>query len=245
MRFGFASSRSGAFTNVEKTTSAANTISSAMNSSISRCGHTLTRSPCSRSTRWMPSGGTSASSRCFSSAPFFGVGHVPGRAAAPGAPGRWRPAPPAGAAAGAAAAAAQEPPPRRARQPPLRQPVRRAARSCRGLLGVRPCGRRARPPTAPGPRRPAGRSPWRARPRACCRSLLGRAACLRAPCPSSLSSTTAVRRSRRPCGSSRSARPGRSPGRTAARARAARTSAAASAARRPRRPAAGSSPASR
>ena len=35
------------------------------------------RSPCSRSTRWIPSGGTSARRRCFSGAPFFGSGTLP------------------------------------------------------------------------------------------------------------------------------------------------------------------------
>src|SRR3972149_1270486 len=74
---GSASSRRGAFTNVEKIVRVARTMSIATNSSISRCGHTLMRSPCSRSTRWIPSGGTRARRRCFSGAPFFGSGTLP------------------------------------------------------------------------------------------------------------------------------------------------------------------------
>src|SRR3954471_1232949 len=77
VRFGFASSRSGALISEEKISIPANKIAIAMNSSISKCGHVCTRSPCSRSTRWMPSGGTIASRRCLSGAPFFGVGMLP------------------------------------------------------------------------------------------------------------------------------------------------------------------------
>src|SRR3989442_309580 len=77
VRLGLASSRSGAWTKVEKMITAALTMRRLMNSSISRCGKTLTRSPCSRSTRWMPSGATSARSRCLSGAPAFGVGMRP------------------------------------------------------------------------------------------------------------------------------------------------------------------------
>ena len=40
--------------NVEKTSMPAKSTSMATNSSTSRCGQVLTRSPCSRSTRWMP-----------------------------------------------------------------------------------------------------------------------------------------------------------------------------------------------
>src|SRR5215211_3682432 len=100
VRFGFASSRSGALTNVEKIVSAPRTSIIATNSSISRWGHTLMRSPCSRSTRWIPSGGTSASSRCFSGAPRFGSGTLPVGA------GAWRSGAVSVAAATAAAGAA-------------------------------------------------------------------------------------------------------------------------------------------
>src|SRR5581483_1298156 len=73
----------------------------------SRWGHTLTRSPCSRSTRWMPSGGTSARSRCFSGAPLFGSGTLPvGGGASRTGTATATAAAAAGAAAGAGAEAA-------------------------------------------------------------------------------------------------------------------------------------------
>src|SRR5207245_2327816 len=110
VRFGLASSRSGALITVEKMSSAALTTRSATNSSIIRWGNVLTRSPCSRSTRCTPSGATSARRRCLSGAPGLGEGGRPvgGGAIRPGAPtpagtGAAATAP-AGAAAGAVAA---------------------------------------------------------------------------------------------------------------------------------------------
>src|SRR5918996_907363 len=109
VRFGLASSRSGALTNVENTIRAAVTMMSESSSWIRRWGNVLTRSPCSRSTRWTPSGATRARSRCLSGAPGFGEGTFPvGGGATSGAAGGGATAIPAGrpaAAAGAGAAA--------------------------------------------------------------------------------------------------------------------------------------------
>src|ERR687891_2072661 len=77
VRLELASSRSGAFTKVENTMRAAVTTTRESSSEVTRWGNTLMRSPCSRSTRWTPSGGTSASRRCFSGAPGFGDGGLP------------------------------------------------------------------------------------------------------------------------------------------------------------------------
>ena len=238
--------------NVEKTSSPANRISIAMNSSSSRCGHVCTRSPCSRSTRWIPSGGTSASRRCLSGAPFLGVGRLPvgsgasrrgrgDRRCGHGAPRRplrprRRPRRQARRRGGRAAAVAA----RAAAAAALRASAACAAASS----GMRGAGTRGSPWSARGPRRRAGRCP---RP-AAASSTAGRR---RGPCwllPSSCAPClllTAAPRCRRPCGSARSGPRGTAPARTAARARAARTSAAACSATRSRRPAAGSSPASR
>ena len=199
----------------------------ATNSSISRCGQTLMRSPCSRSTRWMPSGGTSARSRCFSGAPFFGVGDVArgggrrahrrgDRAAARRPPGGRR----------------RPPARRRVRRPRERQPRRprppaagaAAGGRGRGLLGVgRAVGADGRRARAALGHPPVGALGQLGRERRVEDLLVER--CVFAS--AIVLSSRAVPRCRRPCGSARSGPRGRSPARTAARARAARTSEAA------------------
>ncbi len=177
VRLGFASSRRGAFTSVEKMVRVTSTIIIATNSCTRRCGKTFTRSPCSRWTRWMPSGATRASRRCLSSAPAFGAGALPvggGR----GAQRRWARGRAdrssdgnRGRSARAVAVSAGRPPQQRA------SGRRASARARRARAG-----RRGRRPPWPCPRPPVARCPWPAPPQGPGRRSPGPGGSLRVPC---------------------------------------------------------------